>query len=83
MHRILRHPGVDPNVVSIDDHRIIRIFPGAAGELTTWDGISVKLEKNLVRMSSETARPVDVRLLNTTITKIDRLDEERVIPFGR
>jgi hypothetical protein len=33
------------------------------------------------RISSKTPRPMEVRLLNTTIAKIERLEGERVIPL--
>jgi len=81
MTLVPRRPGLDPNLVSMDDRRIIQIFPGASGERTTWDGLTVKLEKGFVRVSSKTPRPVEVRVRNTTIAKIERLDSERVIPL--
>ncbi len=81
MTLVPRHPGLDPNVVSMDDRRIIQIFPGISGERTTWDGVTVKLEKGFVRVSSKTPRPVEVRLRNTSIAKIERLEGERVIPL--
>ena len=81
MTLVPRHPGLDPNLVSMDDRRIIQIFPGASGERTTWDGLTVKLEKGFVRVRSKTPRTVEVRVRNTTIAKIERLDSERVIPL--
>jgi hypothetical protein len=54
MTLVPRHPRLDPNVVSIDDRRIIQIFPGPSGEKTTWDGVRVKLEEGFVRVSSKT-----------------------------
>ncbi len=81
MTLVPRHPGLDSSVVSMDDRRIIQIFPGTSGERTTWDGLTVKLEKGVVRVSSKMPRPVEVRVRNTTIAKIERLEGERVIPL--
>ncbi len=81
MTLVPRHPRVEPNIVSMDSRRIIQLFPGTSGERTTWDGLTVKLEKSSVRVSSNSPRAVEVRLVNTTIAKIERLDGERVIPL--
>jgi alpha-glucosidase (family GH31 glycosyl hydrolase) len=81
MTLVPRHAGLDPSVITMDDRRIIQIFPGPSGERTTWDGLTVKLEKGFVRVSSKTPRPVEVRVRNTTIAKFERLDSERRIPL--
>lgn len=73
------HPGMDPNIVSMGDRRIVRIFPGAAGERTTWDGLTVKMDERSVRVSSKTARAVEIRVGNETLATIERLEGEQRI----
>ncbi|HUP49773.1 MAG TPA: TIM-barrel domain-containing protein, partial [Thermoanaerobaculia bacterium] len=77
MTLVPRHARMDRGVVSMDERRIIQIWPGAAGERTTWDGLRVRLEAGAVRISSKTPRPVEVRVRGTTIGSFDALTAEQ------
>jgi hypothetical protein len=50
---------IDPGVVTLDDRRVIQIWPGEFGEARSWDGLRVELEKSgrVVTATIETSFP--------------------------
>ncbi|HEX9658928.1 MAG TPA: TIM-barrel domain-containing protein [Rhodothermales bacterium] len=65
---------IDPGVVTLDDRRVIQIWPGELGEARTWDGLHVELEKSgrIVTMTVETSipRPIALELRHRRPTSI-------------
>lgn len=65
---------LSPEVIGLDDRRVLEVWPGAEGAVATHDGLAARLERAgaawTLRLSAETARPVEVRLVG-----------RRVIPF--
>lgn len=60
---ITRHATMAPDIVALDDRRILHIWPGASGVLTTWDGLSATLENHTLRVASTAVRPLEIHLL--------------------
>jgi len=60
----------DADVVAIDDRRVIQIWPGPGGTLTTAEGISVTTAHDAGRLnisaSSTTPRPLEIRLMHAS-----------------
>ena len=61
-----RHADMAADVVALDDRRILEVWPGGAGRVETWDGLTAALEVSAggaqLRVSSDRARPIEVRL---------------------
>lgn len=62
---IPRHPEMDDDVVALDERRVIEIWPGPSGALTTAEGISVSLAQKdgriLVSVAAREPRQIDLR----------------------
>jgi len=59
-------PDIDVSVVTLDDRRVIEIWPGERGGMTTRDGLSSSVTtengQRQLTLTSDRARPVEVRL---------------------
>lgn len=72
---IPRHPGMAPEVVAIDERRVLQVWPGESGSVDTWDGIRAALERHgdraTLRVASDRPRPVEIRLLHRGRVRIE------------
>lgn len=72
---VARHARMDPAVHAIDDRRIIEVWPGDAGEVRTWDGISARLTRSggrrTLRVISERERPIEIRLVHRGAQRLE------------
>lgn len=71
--RTLVRPDVslDPDLVALDDRRVLEVWPGGPGTVATYDGLAARLGREgsawTLRLSAETARPVEVRLVGRRV----------------
>lgn len=77
---VARHQRMDPDVVSVDARRIVEVWPGRGRGVTTWDGLSARVEDETLRVTSKTARPIEVHFApGGPVMKLEsRLKETRV-----
>jgi alpha-D-xyloside xylohydrolase len=63
---VTRHPDMAPDVVPLDDRRVLEVWPGSGGRVETWEGLGASLDVTggaaTLRVSSDRARPVEVIL---------------------
>jgi alpha-D-xyloside xylohydrolase len=64
---VLRHERTDSAVSCLDNRRILQVWQGESGGLTTWDGLTATIrtlqERTEMVLSASPARPVEVRLM--------------------
>lgn len=65
---IPRHDDMDPDIVAIDERRVLQVWPGQSGGLETWEGLRAGLltaagDTRILRVSSERPRPLDIELV--------------------
>ncbi len=90
---IPRHARMDTSIAALDERRILQVWPGASGEVETWDGLSAWLESaedsTRLTLSSSAERPLEVHLMGrqTNLTadgatmRHDAENERTVIAF--
>lgn len=63
---VRRNDAMAGDVVALDERRVLEVWPGGSGSVRTWDGLAAALETDdgrvVLRVGSETARPVEIRL---------------------
>lgn len=63
-----RHAAMADSIVALPDRRILQVWPGAPGAVTTWDGLSAELEQRpdtvSLHLSSDATRPLKVHLMH-------------------
>lgn len=63
---VKRTPGIDPSVVTLDDRRVIEVWPGERGGATTRDGLEAALTtaggEQQLTVTSDRERQVEVRV---------------------
>lgn len=67
-----RHPAMSPDVVAIDDRRVLQVWPGADGSVETWDGISARIQSGdagrvTLHLSSRDPRPIAIHLAHRDV----------------
>jgi alpha-D-xyloside xylohydrolase len=66
-----RHAELSPAVVALDDRRVLEVWPGGHGSVSTWDGISAALDvsdgRAALRLATTTPRPLEVRLMGRRV----------------
>lgn len=60
------HADMDERIVALDDRRVVQVWPGEAGALETWEGLSAVLAteggSTRLRVASARPRPVEIEL---------------------
>jgi alpha-D-xyloside xylohydrolase len=61
-----RHAELSPDVVALDDRRVLEVWPGGNGSVATWDGVratvTVSDGQAALRLATTQPRPLEVRL---------------------
>lgn len=72
-----RSSDIDPSVMTLDDRRVIEVWPGLFGGMNSLDGLGATLTTENARrqltLTSERARPVELRL---RFQRVNVLDEQ-------
>lgn len=62
-----RHEGMSDEIVALDDRRVLEVWPGGRGSVSTWDGLTASLSVDgrhaSLRIVSAKPRTLQVRLL--------------------
>jgi alpha-D-xyloside xylohydrolase len=78
---VARHREMSPTVVALDDRRVIEVWPGGAGTLTTTDGLRATVEvvagAASLTISSERPRPLGIQLVGRQVQNL-RVDGAQV-----
>jgi len=66
-----RTPETDPSVVTLDDRRVVEVWPGERGAAKTSDGMEVALLKtasgeHILTVTTDRPRPIELRLRHVT-----------------
>ena len=93
---VSRNPQMDNNIKSIDDRRILEVWPGSTGSMKTWEGISAILSQSgkthHLDFSSETERPLKIEIMYKKIDNLninnadvtyDKLNNKTIISFEK
>ncbi len=71
---VYKNSKIDDSIKTIDERRILQVWPGSNGTLKTWEGITANLskEENSIRLnfSSEIKRPLSIEIM---FRKLDNL----------
>jgi alpha-D-xyloside xylohydrolase len=67
---VMRHAGMNAEVVSLDDRRVLDVWPGADGELQTWDGITASLRDSVLTLSATPSRPLTLHLRERRLSSL-------------
>lgn len=63
---VARHDDMAPGISALDDRRVLEVWPGASGRVTTWDGLVAVLNVEggtaTLRVTSDRERPLELRL---------------------
>ena len=66
-----RHAEMAADVVALDDRRVLEVWPGVYGSVSTWDGVGATLEVSegnaRLRLATTRARPIEVRLVGRRV----------------
>jgi alpha-D-xyloside xylohydrolase len=71
---VARHDDLAPDVVTIDERRVLEVWPGEAGSTATWDGVSAVLsaaaDLATLRIETDRPRPLEVRLRGRVLQEV-------------
>ena len=71
---IRRTAGMAEDVTALDDRRVIQVWPGGAGGMSTWEGLSAQVsedgEHGRLTVESRDERPVDIQFMFRRLNEI-------------
>lgn len=72
---IPRHERMAPEIVAMDERRVLQVWPGGSGAVETWDGLSASLETQggtaRLRVSASQPRPLEVHLPHRRVERVE------------